>query len=417
VSSSIKGDVMLATADARAARGRIWHFDPGQDEITAPGATQVRWSPLVSVRSWDDALLTGQAMAVPLRKGDKGRVDTHFVGRATDWVQVLLYAAHLDARQIADVAEWAMSSAVEETQQEVMTILDDAEKEGDEGAGIAAKKLEGMIRTPDRERGSIISTMVALLRVYDSASARAVGRNPNFDPAAFVRSTDTLYVTARPDKQEIYAPLLAALLEQIRFETYDRHKAQQAGLEPGRPHVTFALDEANNTAPIPLPSITAEAGGQGLHLAVGLQAIGPAIARWGDAAKSFLTLFPTKIILRGTFDHDTVQALSDAAGEYDRTMTGYSMSTSYLGQYHIPVSQYNPSYSVHRQRVLTVGDITAIPEGTALVWSGPDWNLLGVGYHFRSGVWQAVINQARARRAVPQVEAADRPALAGRGST
>ncbi|GAA4687278.1 type IV secretory system conjugative DNA transfer family protein [Frondihabitans cladoniiphilus] len=393
VSSSIKSDIMIATAPTRAGKGRVWHFDPGGDEITPPGIEPVRWSPLVSVRSWDDALQVGQTMAEPLFQGGNGGNDRHFIGRATDWVQTLLYAAHLGALPIAAVARWALSAADEDTQTEIVTILGDAEADGDEGAGIAVQKLLGLIATPDKERGSIISTMVGLLRVYDSVSARKVGDNPNFDPRTFVESNDTLYITARPDKQSLYAPLLAALLEQIRFETYDRTKREQAGLEQVLPHVTFALDEANTTAPIPLPAIISEAGGQGLHIIVGIQALGPAVARWGDAARSFLTLFPTKVIFRGVFDKDTVSALSSASGEYDRQMTSYSVSTSYLGKYSLPIQQVTPSYTAQRQQVLTEGDITSIPRGRALVWDGPTWGLLGIGMHWNTAVWQAVSGQ------------------------
>ncbi|HAQ9610261.1 TPA: TraM recognition domain-containing protein, partial [Enterococcus faecium] len=368
--------------------------------------------PLVSIRGWDDALQVGQTMAAPLLQDGNGGNDKHFIGRATDWVQTLLYAAHLDARPIAAVARWALSAADEDTQTEIVTILSDAEAAGDEGAGIAVQKLLGLIATPDKERGSIISTMVGLLRVYDSVSARRVGDNPNFDPRAFVESNDTLYITARPDKQNLYAPLLAALLEQIRFETYDRTKREQAGLEPALPHVTFALDEANTTAPIPLPAIISEAGGQGLHIVVGIQALGPAIARWGDAARSFLTLFPTKVIFRGVFDSDTISALSSASGEYDRQMTSYSVSTSYLGNYSLPIQQVTPSYTTQRQQVLTEGDITAIPHGHALVWDGPVWGLLRTGMHWNSEVWQAVSGQAPLS-ALPRGLKKDRPSGPG----
>lgn len=54
-------------------------------------------------------------------------------------------------------------------------------------------------------------------------------------------------------------------------------------------------------------------------------------------------------------------------------MTGYSVSTSYVGQHLIPAQTTSPSYSTHRQKVLTEGDITAIPQGTALIWDGPTW--------------------------------------------
>jgi len=388
VSSSIKADVIHATAAVRARFGRVWHFDPGGDEITPAGVERACWSPLVSIRTWEDALQVGKTMAEPSLQGKGG--DSHFIGRATDWIQVLLYAAHLADARIGQVADWALAADTPDAQTEIATLLDTAEKAGDAGAGIAVKKLLGLVATPDRERGSIISTMVGLLRVYDSTTARTIGEDPNFDPHTFVRSTDTLYITARPDKQTLYAPLLAALLEQIRFETYDRTKAEQAGLEAAHPHVTFALDEANTTAPIPLPAIISEAGGQGLHIIVGIQALSPAIARWGEAAKSFLTLFPTKVIFRGVFDPDTVKALAAAAGEYDRQLTGYSRSTTYLGRTQTPLVQINPTTSIHRQHVLTEGDITNIPAGQALVWDGPIWGLLNVALHWQAGVWTAI---------------------------
>lgn len=393
VSSSIKSDVMNATASIRGRLGRCWHFDPGGDEVTPSGVTPARWSPLVSVTGWDAALQVGASMAAALTLNDKGSGnDAHLTGRATDWLQVLLYAAHLDGRAIEDVAEWAISAASATSQVEVMTILNGAEKGGDIGARIAARKFQGLISTPDKERGSTISTLVGMLRVYDSVSARELGRTTNFDPRAFVRSADTLYITARPDRQALYAPLLAALLEAIRLETYDRHKRIEAGVEPRLPHVTFALDEANTTAPIPLPAIISEAGGQGLHLAVGMQAIGPAVARWGDAALSFLTLFPVKVLFRGNFDTDTTKALSDAAGEFDREVIGYSQSTSYVKN--VAVQTVNPSHSIQRQKLLTMGDITGIPEHRVLVWEGPTWRLLAIGMHWKAGVWTTATRQA-----------------------
>ncbi len=391
VSSSIKSDVMLATAHIRALKGNVWHFDPGLDEVTPAGVLQARWSPLVSVRTWDDALLVGATMAKSL--SDSANSD-HFLDRAAELLQVLLYSGSLGGRDIGDVVEWAVTIADIDAQVEVRVLLDAAAAEGDVGARIALRKFDALCSTPDREFGSIISSLSRILRVYDSVSAREVGTNPNFKPEEFVRSTDTLYITARPDKQEIYAPILAALLENIRFATYDRHRRQQARVEPARPQVTFALDEANNTAPIPLPSIVSEAGGQGLHLVVGLQALGSAAARWGPVTGSFLTLFPTKVIFRGNFDHDTVQALSDAAGEYDRETVSYSHSTTYVGERSIPVHQINPNYSTQRARLLSPSDITGLPEGRSLVWFGPQWSHALIDLHYLSGVWQAVSSQA-----------------------
>ena len=397
VSSSIKSDVMNQTAALRARYGRVWHFDPGGDEITPAGVEAVRWSPLASVRSWDDALRVGKTMGDSLStRGDES--GGHFLARAIDWVQCLLYAAHLEGVTIGAVASWAATAADEDTAATTLSVLERAHQAGDEGAGIAWAKLRGLLTAPDRERGSIISTMTRLLSVYDSLAARRTGEQPNFDPEQFVRSRDTLYITARPDKQDLYAPLLAALLEQIRFSTYDRQKRIIAGLEAAQPHVTFALDEANTTAPIPLPSIISEAGGQGLHVVVGVQALGPSEARWGRAAASFLTLFPTKVVLRGIFDRDTVTALSAAAGDYDREMVSRNDGRQFIGGGLFSSGWVNTtgySYSTVRERVIDEAAITGVPPWQALVWSGADWDYVHLAKPWEDQVLTTALNQTR----------------------
>lgn len=393
VSNSMKGDVMGATWPIRARLGVVWHFDPGGEEQPPAGVRAARWSPLVSVRTWDDARRIATRMAAGATTGDESG-DSHFTDRARDWVEVLLYAAHLGGRPISQVAQWAALAASDDTQTAVLELLLTAEDAGDLGASIAAQQFQGLLATADRERSSIISTMSRLLRIYGSVAARRIGEDPTFDPHAFVRSTDTLYITASPDRQAEYAPLLAGLLEEIRFAVYARHKAEDEGREPRRPHVTFVLDEANNTAPIPLPAIISEAGGQSLHIIVGIQDLSRARQRWGKEADGFLTLFPTKIVLSGVVEPYTLDALSNAAGEYDRLMVGYSESTQFVGQFNTRVTQTNPSWSIHRQKVLHQGDIANLPPGTALLWEGAQWHLINIGMHWAHPVWQRTLTPA-----------------------
>ena len=389
VASSIKGDVMAATAVVRARQGKLWHFDPGGDEQPAVGVQPCRWSPLAGVRSWDDARRIASRMAEPARQAGDAN-GGHFLDRARDWLEVLLFAAHLDERPIGDMADWAATADSDSTAETVLAILLPAADAGDPGARIARTNLEGLLSTPDRERGSVMSTLTRLLRIYGSVSAREIGEHPNFSSADFVRSTDTLYITAGPDRQNEYAPLIAALLEEIRYAVYARHRAEEAHAEPARPHVTFVLDEANNTAPIPLPAVISEAGGQSLHVIVGIQDLSRARGRWGKDADGFLTLFPTKLILPGVVEPYTLDALSNAAGEFDRLMIGHSESTSHIGPYSIPIRQVNPSYSIHRQKVLHQGDIANLPLGTGLLFEGAQWHLINIGMHWQHSVWRAV---------------------------
>ena len=159
VASSIKDEVMAATAAIRALRGRVWHFDPGGDVAPAAGVTAARWSPLAGVRSWDDARRAASRMAEPARGSDD---QVHWVDRARDWLEVLLYAGHLAGEPIGAVAGWAADAAGDDTAQTVLAVLITADAAGDAGAGIARRQLEGLLAAPERERGSVLSTMARL---------------------------------------------------------------------------------------------------------------------------------------------------------------------------------------------------------------------------------------------------------------
>ena len=109
---------------------------------------------------------------------------------------------------------------------------------------------------------------------------------------------------------------------------------------------------------------------------------------------SFLTLFPTKVVLRGVFDRDTVSALSTAAGEYDRQMVSESRGQQYIGLGIFggwrDTTSY--SYSTTRQRVMDEAAITGVPAWQALVWSGADWDYVHVARPWDDFVLQAAIH-------------------------
>ena len=78
----------------------------------------------------------------------------------------------------------------------------------------------------------------------------------------------------------------------------------------------LALDEAANIAPIPeLPGIVSEGAGQGLLTLACFQDLSQARARWGEAARGFLSLFGSKLIFPGIGDTSSLQSLSVLSGE------------------------------------------------------------------------------------------------------
>ncbi|MHA0290190.1 type IV secretory system conjugative DNA transfer family protein (plasmid) [Mycobacterium sp. C3-094] len=384
VSTSIKAEVLAATHVARSRRGTCWLFDPGGATVPT-GIVGLRWNPLCDVVNWDAARSVAARLAGPSRVGaGASHEGDHWTDRAETWLSVLLYAARLSAPggDIASLARWSLNPTSGGPECEAILIV--AEQDGDTDAKIAAALLESLLNVPDRERESIASTLGRIMNIYTSSAALRAGVDPNFDVHAFVRSTDTVYITAPVDRQRDYAPLIAGFLESIRLAQYHRRQAVDLGTETQTAPVTFVLDEAANTAPIPLPNVASEAGGQGLHLVVAFQDLSQARARWGQAADGFLTLFPEKLILSGMNDRSTADMLSKMSGDFDRmtvgvTQPGNSTNTSLsIGRPHFSTNRGQPGYSYQTTRtpVLSVADITGVPAGRGLHYGPHGWNLI-----------------------------------------
>lgn len=383
VSTSMKAEVLAATHVARSVRGKCWLFDPGGTTVPA-GVIGLRWNPLCDVSDWDSARSVAARLTGPARAGaGAGHQGDHWTDRAETWLSVLLYAARLSTREgdLAALARWSMNPTAAGPECEAIFIV--AGQDGDDGATIAATLLDSLLSVPDRERESIASTLGRIMNIYTSSAALRSGISPNFDVHSFVRSTDTVYITAPVDRQRDYAPLIAGFLESVRLAQYHRRQAVDLGTETQTAPVTFVLDEAANTAPIPLPNVVSEAGGQGLHLVVAFQDLSQARARWGHAAEGFLTLFPEKLILAGMNDRSTADMLSKMSGDYDRMTVsvnepGKSLSTSMSGRPHFSTTRGQPGYTYHTTRtpVLSVADITGVPAGQGLYYGPGGWDLI-----------------------------------------
>lgn len=317
VSTSTKPDVLRATAPARGTVGPCLLYDPSGTVDTPRGVQRVRWSPVESCRTWDDALLVARSLVGAARPGTGAR-DTaapgggdHWTERAESLLAPTLHAAALDGADLATVLSWVdrRNAAT------ALGILDRnaATRPGDLLAGIAA--------TDPREQSGIWSTASGVLAAYRSEAALATTVAPDFDAGAFCDSSATLYICAMGRHQSVTAPLVVGLLTDIRTAAYARSASGvQGAATPGDrpPPVVLALDEVANIAPIPdLPGMVSEGAGQGLLTLACLQDLSQARGRWGSAADGFLSLFGTTVVLPGIGDVRTLEALSALAGEQE----------------------------------------------------------------------------------------------------
>jgi type IV secretion system protein VirD4 len=378
VSTSTKPDVLRATMRARMEIGEVWLFDPSASEPVPEGARRLSWSPVSASSTWDQALITARAMTTASRAGAGTTNENHWSERAAALLGPLLYAAYLSDRPIEDVLRWTLRQDLTPA----LEILADADTQ------IAADVLVGIERTDARERSSIFSATAGVLSAYNSDSARQTAAAPNFDPARFAASTDTLYITSPEHRQTVVAPLIVGLLEQIRHAVYE-----QARNDHPTPEMLWLLDEVANIAPVhDLPALVSQAGGQGLQVVIGLQDLSQARTRWGtDAADGFLSLFQSKLILNGIADTRTLEAVSTALGEYDRDMTSQALGHSEPQEWFThPTHSDTVSYQTQRQRVLSPGEIARLPNGHGLLLRGTDWELLRLTRWYQNEPWRTV---------------------------
>jgi type IV secretion system protein VirD4 len=313
VSTSTKPDVMAATGAVRRDVGRCLLFDPSGTVACPSSVSPVRWSPVQAACTWDGALGAARVLVLAAGGGAGGqRVEqSHWTERAQALLAPLLYAAAIDGASMRTVLTWVDRHQSLPAQ----TVLAAARGPG---SGVAADLLAGVAETDARELSGIWSTASGALAGLRSEAALAATDEPDFDPARFVESADTLYVVAPADRQMLVAPLVAGLVDAVRAATYER-----AAGPAGATHapVLLALDEVANIAPLPaLPAMVSEGGGQGLLTLACLQDLSQARHRWGGQADGFASLFGTTVVLPGIGDVTTLEALSVLAGEVEVPM-------------------------------------------------------------------------------------------------
>ena len=344
VVTSTKADVLCATAGARATSGWCLAYDPTGSLELPSGVHRVGWSPVSAAREWHGALEVADAMVRTARgrpggAAGTGGAEVHWTERAGALLASLLHAAALEELAMRDVLHWV------DRHHGAPALAALAARVGD--AAVPTDLLAGILSTDEREQSGIWSTTSGVLAAFRSPGALASTEGPLLDPDAFCAGPHTLYVCAPATRQQLVAPLVVAMLSEVRDAAYRRagSPAVQRDGRDGRagrdgryegdgrdgrdgrggraghadrpvPPVLFALDEVANIAPLPgLPAMVTEGPGQGLLTLACLQDLSQARARWGAEADAFVSIFGTTVVLGGIADMQTLEAISALGGE------------------------------------------------------------------------------------------------------
>ncbi|PPG38296.1 type IV secretory system conjugative DNA transfer family protein [Pseudoclavibacter sp. RFBA6] len=347
--TSNKRDVVDATRGVRAATGRVWVFDP---QSVAGEAAQWWWDPLSYVT---DEVQAGK-LADHFASGSRepgSRADAFFDPAAKDLLTALLLAGALAGKRITEVYRWVTRPGDDEA----VGILQD------NGFRLIADQLEGVISAPDRQRGGIYGTAQQMascltsraLASWITPGAEPDGR-PRFNPHQFVRGTDTLYSLSR-EGQGSTGPLVTALTVAVAEAAEELAAASPSG-RLARP-LLGVLDEAANVCRWrTLPDLYSHYGSRGIVLITILQSWSQGVEVWGEGGmRKLWSAANVKVYGGGVSEAAFLEELSKLVGDHDRELSSLS-----YGRGHRTVSR-----QLHRERILDVSELAALPRGRALV--------------------------------------------------
>lgn len=349
--TSNKRDVVDATRDVRAEAGPVWVFDPQGIALENPTWW---WNPLSYVTDEVRAAKLADHFASGSR--DPGaKTDAYFDPAGQDLLAGLLLAAALDVRPITDVYTWLTRP----TEEEPIDIL------RRHGYDLTADQVRGVITAPEKQRGGIYGTAQQMASCLTNRQVAAwvnpqgnPDLRPQFDPAAFVRDGGTLYSLSKEGRGTA-GPLVTALTVAV-VEAAEELAAGSAG---GRLSVPLlgVLDEAANVCRWrELPNLYSHYGSRGIVLMTILQSWSQGVDVWGESGmRKLWSASNVKVYGGGVSEDAFLESLSKLIGDYDRQAS--SVSSGRGGR--------SVNQQLHRERILDVADLAAMPKGRAVVLS------------------------------------------------
>lgn len=349
--TSNKRDVVDATRDVRAEAGPVWVFDPQGIALENPTWW---WNPLSYVTDEVRAAKLADHFASGSR--DPGaKTDAYFDPAGQDLLAGLLLAAALDVRPITDVYTWLTRP----TEEEPIDIL------RRHGYDLTADQVRGVITAPEKQRGGIYGTAQQMASCLTNRQVAAwvnpqgnPDLRPQFDPAAFVRDGGTLYSLSKEGRGTA-GPLVTALTVAV-VEAAEELATGSAG---GRLSVPLlgVLDEAANVCRWrELPNLYSHYGSRGIVLMTILQSWSQGVDVWGESGmRKLWSASNVKVYGGGVSEDAFLESLSKLIGDHDRQAS--SVSSGRGGR--------SVNQQLHRERILDVADLAAMPKGRAVVLS------------------------------------------------
>ena len=347
VATSNKPDLYLATHALRAedTGQQVWVFDP---QAIAHVRQEWWWNPLGGRMSMDDAERLAGSFVLAVTDEERREI---WGPAARELLANLFLAAHYGRLSMLDAYTWLFDEHVEDP----VRLL------REHGETAAAASLDGTQGLNPETRSSVYFTArSATASLRDQQITRWVTPRPGlpqFDPAAFAASRQTLYLLSKGVRGgTTAASLVAALTNEVRVA------AERAGEQRGGrldPPMLLVLDEVANICRIAdLPEQYSHLGSRSIVPIAILQSYAQGERVWGKAGMRELWGASTiKLIGSGADDADFAEDISRIIGDHE---------INTVSLHHGPGGA-NRSISTRRDRIIPAADLRALPKSQAVL--------------------------------------------------
>ncbi len=305
VVTGVKTDVLWLTLQRRTSLGPVWILNPSE----SAGLGTCRFSPLMAVRTFDDALRAGQWMSDAGHASDDGIKGQEFWDSlARRMIAPMLYLAAHEDFTLDDVFGWIQYGAEEFVTQRLDQLAN-------QRAIRAWKSHRG---THEKTKSSIVATAYNIFEGWSSDVMAKVadtlhGDGDLLDIDRLLEANGTLYLVASNSDQHLYRAVFESVLNAVVRRVQEREEA--AG-RPLRPALLLALEEAANIAPLrDLGHIVSSGRGQGILVVSVWQDFSQIRRIYGEAAEEVKANHIAKIYMSGISDVSTLNELSTLLGK------------------------------------------------------------------------------------------------------
>ncbi len=311
IASSIKTDLLTATAARRGQLGETLVFDP----FELGGIPASTWSPLRGAATWEGALETAWRLTAAGEIDGRGVEGGEFWSVAAEQrLAPLLFAAARSGAGMEQVVAWVygqanrqLDAALEEAAHAARTNLErqDAQR--------AYEAVRAFQEQADRTRSSIEATAQALIRAYRFGRVLRSASGCEITAEHLLAGSNTLYLIGDAKASKLLRPIFLALVSEIVDAAYAR--ANRAGGRLTLP-LLVCLDEAGNVAPLPnLAEIASTAPSHNIQLLTIFHDMAQARSRYGQQAETVVNSHRARMLLPGVADLETLRYFAGLVGE------------------------------------------------------------------------------------------------------